>query len=101
MLSNVDRAKQFLPFDALKGFQSALREKEVEYVDKIELSEEKLEEISNKLQSLKIGEKVNITYYCGNKYNEIIGNIKSINKIAKYIELNDTNIYFIDILCIK
>ena len=35
MLSNVDRAKQFLPFDALKGLQSALREKEVEYVDKI------------------------------------------------------------------
>ena len=31
------RAKQFLPFDALKGFQEALRKKEIEYIPKKEL----------------------------------------------------------------
>ena len=35
----VSRAKQFLPFDALKGLQEALREKEIEHEEKIELSE--------------------------------------------------------------
>ena len=40
MASRADRAKQFLPFDALKGLQEALREKEIENEEKKELSEE-------------------------------------------------------------
>ena len=44
----VSRAKQFLPFDALKGLQEALREKEIEHEEKIELSEETLSELNNK-----------------------------------------------------
>ena len=45
-MSRIERAKQFLPFDALTGLQEALRqiEKEMEYDEKIELSEESLEE---------------------------------------------------------
>ena len=38
--SRTNRAKQFLPFDALKGLQEALREKEIQYEDRKELSEE-------------------------------------------------------------
>ena len=37
MANRVARAKQFLPFDALKGLQEALREKEVEYEEKKDL----------------------------------------------------------------
>ena len=59
-MSNSDRAKQFLPFDALNGFQLALREKEKIIVDKKELSEEMKEELSKKLNSLEIGDKVKI-----------------------------------------
>ena len=36
-VNRVSRAKQFLPFDALKGFQEALREKEVEYEEYMDL----------------------------------------------------------------
>ena len=32
-----DRAKQFMPFDALKGLQDASREKEIEYEQRKEL----------------------------------------------------------------
>ena len=39
-ISKLDRAKQFLPFDALSGFREALREKEIEYEEKIELTEQ-------------------------------------------------------------
>ena len=38
-ISRADRAKQFLPFDALSGLQEALRKKEIECEDKIELDE--------------------------------------------------------------
>ena len=33
-VSRSDRARQFLPFDALKGLQEALREKEIELDEK-------------------------------------------------------------------
>lgn len=39
-ISRADRARQFLPFDALKGLNEALRNKEIEYEDRKELSEE-------------------------------------------------------------
>ena len=35
-----DRARQFLPFDALKGFKEAIKERQKIKVEKIELSEE-------------------------------------------------------------
>ena len=38
--NRVARARQFLPFDALKGLQEALREKEIEYEVKKDLSED-------------------------------------------------------------
>ena len=54
------RAKQFLPFDALKGFQEALRKKEIEYIPKKELSEDIKEELGEMLSSLDSGENIKI-----------------------------------------
>ena len=48
-VNRIARAKQFLPFDALKGLQEALREKEIEYEAKKDLSEDTLHELNNKL----------------------------------------------------
>ena len=43
-----DRAKQFMPFDALKGLKQALREKEIEHEsgDFPELSDDEIKQIS-------------------------------------------------------
>ena len=41
-INRIARAKQFLPFDALKGLQEALKEKEIEYEERKELSEDSL-----------------------------------------------------------
>lgn len=43
------RAKQFAPFAALKGFEEALRAKEKIIVPKIELTEESMEDLNRKL----------------------------------------------------
>ena len=50
-MSNKDRAKQFLPFDSLKGLQDALRIKEYENerISKGEISEDIIEKISNNM----------------------------------------------------
>ena len=60
MANKADRAKQFLPFDALKGLQEALREKEIEHEEKRELSEESLMELEKEFNKLEKGSNVKI-----------------------------------------
>ena len=98
----VSRAKQFLPFDALKGLQEALREKEQEQEEKIELSEESLLELNNSFNKIEIGSKVKIKFYKNNKYVEISGTITNIDYIKKKIQIeNFQNINITDIVSIS
>lgn len=85
------RAKQFLPFDALKGLQEALREKEIEYEEKKELSEETLSELDDILNRLEIGDNVTIKYYKNKRYVETFGTITKIDSIKKKIQVNKDN----------
>lgn len=52
-MNREDRAKQFMPFAALKGYPEALRKKEKIVVPKIELPEEYQEELDRKLRQIK------------------------------------------------
>ena len=58
-----DRARQFLPFDALKGFKQAIKEREKIKVDKIELSEEMANVISYKLRQVRKGMIIKVIHY--------------------------------------
>ena len=49
-MAAADRAKQFLPFAALKGLPEALAKKERVAVPKIVLSEDMAEELDQKIQ---------------------------------------------------
>ena len=101
-ISKLDRAKQFLPFDALKGFKEALKEKEIVYVEKIELSEYEQELISEKLKTIIKGDRAYIKYYSNGQYKNVTEQIKYIDIINKKIILcDDTKINFVDILNIK
>ena len=97
-MSNSDRAKQFLPFDALNGFQLALREKEKIIVDKKELSEEMKEELSKKLNSLEIGDKVKIVHYKNKQYKIDVGTFNQINRIQRFIVVENNKISIDNIL---
>ena len=46
------RAKIFSPYDALKGFDEAVESKDIQYVNKIELIPEDVEELSRRLEIL-------------------------------------------------
>lgn len=74
-MSRNNRAKQFLPFDAMKGLKEAIHLKEYEH-EKItmgELSEEKANEISSLLSSLKKGDYVFVTYFEDGYYHKMEG----------------------------
>ena len=99
MGSRVDRAKQFLPFDALKGLQEALREKEIEYEEKIELSEESLTELENEFNKIEKGNYVKIRYYKNRQYSEINGIVTNIDYTRKKIQIDKSeNINMCDIV---
>jgi len=89
MLTRLERARQFLPFDALKGLQEAIKEKEICYIDKIELSEELQEELDIKLSQIEKGDKIYLKYYKNRQYIEKIGIVKEISQIKKKIILQD------------
>ena len=101
MANRVARAKQFLPFDAVKGLQEALREKEVEYEEKKDLSEDTLNNLNDKFNQLDNGSFVKITFYKNGKYSEIKGRVTNIDYIKKKIQINkEYNINICDIVSI-
>lgn len=101
-ISRADRARQFLPFDALKGLNEALRSKEIEYEDRKDLSEEEEEKISNILLSLESGSNIRVKYYYKRQYILLKGIIKKIDPIKKQILFIDENIIqFNDIIEIE
>lgn len=101
-MSRVDRAKLFIPFDALKGLQEILREKEKEVEERKELSEESLMELQEELNKVDKGSTVFIKYYKNNKYVDISGIITKINFTKKKIILNENiSINICDIIQLK
>lgn len=92
MVGRVDRAKLFVPFDALKGLQEILREKEKEVEERKELSEESLMELQEELNKVEIGSSVFIKYYKNKKYIDITGVVTKINFIKKKIIIDEDNI---------
>ena len=97
--SRTNRAKQFLPFDALKGLQEALREKEIQYEDRKELSEETLNDLNDLFNKIEIGDNITIKYYKNRQYIHIKGTVSKIDFIKKKIQIeNNINISIAEIV---
>jgi len=100
-----DRAKIFLPFDALKGFREALKEQEKIKVKKISLSKEVQDEINNTLSIIRKGMMVEIKYYSFEDEDYLLtkGIVTKIDYTYKTItivknEIDCNNIYSIKIV---
>lgn len=57
------RAKQFAPFAALRGLDETIRQQEIIYEPKRDLSEETKNELDMKLRILTYGIKIQATYF--------------------------------------
>ena len=91
-MQNNDRAKQFMPFDALKGFKEEINKRKRVIVAKRELSEDDLQELQNKVYLINTGMIVEITYYDNDQYVKIKGMVSKINFDLKYIVIVKTKI---------
>ena len=100
-MSREDRAKQFMPFAALKGYPDALRKKEKIVVEKQELSEEYKEELDFKLRQIRKNDMVTVVYYCKNEYLKVTGMVSRIDETARVLKIVNTKIVFDDLYEIR
>ena len=96
-----DRARQFLPFDALKGFKEAIKERQKIKVEKPELSEEMAIELSYKLNQVKKGMIVKIVHYDNEEYIETFGMVSEFSEVFNYLKIFKNKILFENILDIQ
>lgn len=94
-----ERAKQFQPFDAMKGLQEALRDREERHsrVERHDISDEAAERNSLVIAKLTKGVKVRLSYYHGFHDSIAEGRVDEVNICFKYIKVDGEKIFFDDI----
>lgn len=98
-MNREDRAKQFAPFDALKGLREALADKEIENEkkQKYDISEEAAQNIQNSLLKIKKGDKAEVLCYDSGYYITVEGSINKIDYAYRYLVIGEGKILFDDI----
>ncbi len=91
------RAKQFMPFAALRGLEEALRAKERTVVPKSSLSEWQTEELDRALRQAKVGSLVTVVHYSDGEYVRTEGILSAIDKDLRQIRIVNEKIFFDDI----
>lgn len=92
-----NRAKIFMPFDALGGLKEAIKREEDKHENKY-IDEDDIDKV---LSKFRIGNMVEISYFYNFEYITFIGQIKYINKINRIITISNSKINFDDIVSIK
>lgn len=89
-----NRAKQFMPFSALKGYEEALRREEEVWIPQPELMEDYQEELDRKLQQIEPGDQVTVTYYRNHQYQTLTGMVKKVHRQGRFLMVDDRKILF-------
>lgn len=100
-LSRTERAKQFMPFAALRGYYDMIKKCERIKEPKRELLDKEAEKLSEKINELEKGMLIKLKYYNLDAYDEITGIVSEIDKNYKVLSIIKTKIKFCDILKIE
>lgn len=93
-----NRAKQFMPFDALKGFREAITEKERIIVPKRDLSEEQKEELDRKLRQVQKKDIITVEFFQNREYVQLTGMVSRVDVTSRILGIVNTKIAFNDII---
>jgi len=98
-MSNDRRAKQFAPFQALKGLSEAIAEKERIPTPKRILAEDALSELNQKLSQLRKGSIVTVVYYCiyEQQYHQLTGSVVKVDAYWGLLQVGHMSIGFSEI----
>lgn len=92
-----DRAGQFMPFAALRGFYDLIRERERVVVPKHEIAEDKAAELSEKMKLVERGMMVKVLYYSAGEYVSVEGMVSKIDLDFRKLTVVKTEINLDDI----
>ena len=97
------RAKQFAPFDALKGLKEAIAQKEHTPTPRRELSEDAIAEINTRLSNLKPGQLATVVYYCDytQEYHQLTGKVSKVDPYWKAVTIGNISIDFAELYQIE
>ena len=96
-MSKEERAKQFMPFAALRGYDSLVKSSDKVVCEKKELSEEEQAALSQTVLKLKKGDIVRVKFYNIDGYCEIKGAVTGIDLVFKSVTVIKEKINFADI----
>lgn len=96
-MDRTSRAKQFMPFDALKGFREALLEQERPNIPRKILSEDRKEELDAKLRQIHRKDIITAEYFQNGQYVQVTGEVSKIDETARGIKVAGQFIPFADI----
>lgn len=96
-MSVAERAKQFMPFAALKGYEEALAAVEKQRVDRIVLTEERKEELDRMLHLIEKNDIVEVVYYRDEEYLKRSGMVSRLDVDARILKVVNVRIPFEDI----
>ena len=103
MMMREERAKQFAPFDAMKGLQEALRDREERHarVERHDISEEQQQRNSEVLMQLQKGDRIELECFCS--FHDVMktGRITENSTVFHYLKLNGEKIFYEDIYSIE
>lgn len=100
-MTRAERAKQFIPFDALKGFREALKEKEKIIVPKVELSEYAKSILDHKLRQITRNDIITVVYFEKDEYLKVTGMVSRFDLSSRTLKIVNTKISFDDIYDIE
>lgn len=103
MMMREQRAKQFMPFDAMKGLAEALKDREERHSRTVKhgVSEDARERISEALCQMEKGSRVLVShYYCFHDV-ETEGIVTEINRAYRFFRLGEEKILFDDLYDIR
>jgi YolD-like protein. len=100
-MTNTDRAKQFAPYAALKGFGDYIRAAERETVERVILGEDAAGELNRRLQDIRTGDTISATYYRDGQYVEVRGRVRRISMEEHALLVGSVRVPFADILSIR
>ena len=89
-----DRARQFMPFSPLKGYYDLIEKCEMIKEPKIELTDDMLEILSQKLNKIEKGIMVKVKYYDVDSYLEMEGMVSNIDRVYNNLTVIKTVIKF-------
>ncbi len=96
-MSKEERAKQFMPFAALRGYDSMVKGGDKVVCEKRELSDEEQSALSVTVQKIKKGDIVRVKFYNEDGYLEIKGAVTGIDLVFKNVTVIKEKINFADI----